>query len=117
MRSLFLNFSLRLNVNHELHNKKGNKGENESINIINVVKPQLIELGKTMSSEDITFKDFCVIVKSNAFILSLMKLNVKEEKKKLEEKKNGEVDGGETSGKSKGSDRVAQRRRSVTVGF
>ena len=46
-----------------------------------------------------------------------MKLNVKEEKKKLEEKKNGEVDGGETGVQSKGSDRVAQRRRSVTVGF
>ena len=46
--------------------------------LLEIVRSQLTNLGKTMTDNDISFKDFCDIVNSHPQILSAMQLNTSE---------------------------------------
>ena len=47
--------------------------------LLDIVRSQLASLGKSMTDNDISFKDFCTIVNSHQQILSAMQLNTGED--------------------------------------
>lgn len=76
--------------------------------LLDIVRSQLARLGKNMTDNDISFKDFCTIVNSHPQILSAMQLNTGE--------------GGASSADAdmltlEDADKLPRRRRASTATF